>query len=138
MQSISVGGDIAKIYPESDYPTVYDDVADKAKKEQDNDERPAFTLDVNPEDYDTVFIGYPIWWYELPMIMDTFFDTYDFAGKTIVPFNTHAGSRDGGTYSDIRELEPDAEVPDGYYPTGNMDEKTMDQSIAEWLDGLGY
>ncbi len=50
---------------------------------------------------------YPIWWYQMPMVMQNFFDAYDFSGKTIIPFNTHLGSRDGGTYEDIAELEPD-------------------------------
>lgn len=51
--------------------------------------------------YDVVFVGYPIWWYTLPMPIYTFFDKYDFDNKIIVPFNTHEGSGDGGTYSTI-------------------------------------
>ncbi len=75
-----VGGDIAKITPVSDYPEGYDDTADAAKAERDKNEHPAFqALDINPEDYDIIFIGCPMWWYTLPMIMYTFFDTwYDY------------------------------------------------------------
>lgn len=132
------GGDIVKIVPSVDYPTEYNDVADYAKNERDNNERPKFEdLGVNIEDYDTIYIGYPIWWYQLPMIMDTFFDTYDFSGKTIIPFNTHEGSGNGGTYSRIRELEPDASVPEGLAVRGGeaFDDVTK-QAVKDWISGL--
>lgn len=135
--SSRVDADVAKIISKEAYPEDYNETADKAKDERDNDERPEFTLDVNPEDYDTVFIGYPIWWYELPMIMRTFFDTYDFSGKTIIPFNTHAGSQDGGTYDQIEELEPDATVEDGLAVSGDQ-ANDADDKVSEWLGGLGY
>lgn len=86
---------------------------------------------------DIVYIGYPIWWYTIPMVMETFFDTYDFSGVTIVPFNTHAGSRDGGTYETLKEREPNANVLDGLAvsggSTGNEDTKT---EIIDWVNGL--
>lgn len=132
-----VGGDIAPIIVVEDYPEDYDATADQAKEEQDNDARPAFTLDVDPEEYDTIFIGYPIWWYRLPMIMNTFFEAYDFSGKTIIPFNTHAGSRDGGTYSVIAELEPNATVLDGLAVSGETVEDA-EADAATWLAALGY
>ena len=132
------GGDIVKIIPSGDYPLEYDDVADAAKAETDSDARPAFEpLDVDPTSYKTVFIGYPMWWYTIPMVMETFFDTYDFSGVTIVPFNTHAGSRDGGTYETIKEREPNANVLDGLAVSGgsagNGDTKT---EIIDWVNGL--
>lgn len=133
-----VGGDIAKITPVKDYPESYNGTADAAKAERDNDERPEFKpLDVNPEDYDVIFVGYPMWWYTLPMIMYTFFDTYDFSGKTIVPFNTHAGSGDGGTYREIEEFEPGATVLDGLAVSGSRADNS-DGDIDEWLEGLNY
>ena len=133
-----VGGDLIPIIPSVDYPLDYDELADYAKQERDDGGRPAFEdLGVDPTGYDIVFIGYPIWWYEMPMIMDTFFDTYDFSGVTIIPFNTHAGSRDGGTYGDIRELEPDATVLDGLAISGSDAGKDSARtSIEEWLSGL--
>ena len=73
-----IGGDIERIVSVEAYPEDYNETADLAKAQRDNNERPAFKeLQYNPEDYDTIFIGYPIWWYELPMIMRTFLDTYD-------------------------------------------------------------
>ena len=134
----TVGGDLVPIIPSVDYPLVYNDLADYAKKERDDGGRPAFEdLGVDPTSYDTVFIGYPIWWYEMPMIMDTFFETYDFSGVTIVPFNTHAGSRDGGTYSDIKELEPNANVLDGLAVRGeDVGKNSAKTSVEKWLTGL--
>ncbi len=133
----TVGGDIVQIIPSEDYPLVYDDVADQAKKERDDNARPAFEeLGADPTSYKTVFIGYPIWWYEMPMIMDTLFDTYDFTGVTIIPFNTHEGSRDSGTYSDIQELEPGAAVLEGLAIRGSNVSASSKDEILKWLDGL--
>ena len=132
-----VDADMAKIVPATAYPLPYNDAADQAKKERDDGARPAFTLDVNPEDYDVIFVGYPMWWYEMPMIMDTFFDTYDFSGKTIIPFNTHAGSRDGGTYKDIAALEPNATVLDGLAVSGER-AGSAEGDVNDWLTRLGY
>ncbi|MBQ3929277.1 MAG: NAD(P)H-dependent oxidoreductase, partial [Clostridia bacterium] len=116
----TVGGDIVKIIPSKNYSLEYNAVADEAKAERDNDERPKFEdIGVNIADYDTIYVGYPMWWYTMPMIMYTFFDTYDFSGKTLVPFNTHLGSGDGGTYQTIKELEPNANVLDGLAVSGS-------------------
>ncbi len=105
-----VGGDMFRIEPVTLYPQG-DELFDYTKAEQDNDERPEISGSVeNMEQYDTVFIGYPIWWYEVPQIIKTFLDDYDLSGKKVIPFNTHEGSRDGGTYSYIAEQEPDADV----------------------------
>ena len=132
------GGDIEKIIPVKDYPTGYDETVNAAKTERDNDERPEFApLEYNPEDYDVIFIGYPMWWYTLPMIMYTFFDTYDFSGKTIIPFNTHEGSGDGGTYDEIQDFEPNATVLEGFNVRGNSADKA-DSDLDEWLAGLNY
>lgn len=134
----NIGGDRVPVIPSEDYPLEYDALADYAKQEADQDGRPAFEdLGVDPTSYKTVFIGYPIWWYQMPMIMETFFDIYDFSGVTIIPFNTHEGSSDGGTYRDIGELEPNATVLDGLAirggETGNEDAKA---AVSSWLEGL--
>ena len=133
-----VGGDIAKITPVKDYPEDYNGTADAAKAENDKDERPEFQkLEVNPEDYDVIFVGYPMWWYTLPMIMYTFFDAYDFSGMTVIPFNTHEGSGDGGTYDKIQDFEPNATVLEGFNVRGNSADKA-DSDLDEWLAGLNY
>lgn len=134
----NVGGDLVPIIPSEDYPLGYDDVADFAKQEADNETHPAMQpLSVNPEDYQTVFIGYPMWWYRIPMVLETFFDTYDLSGKTIVPFNTHEGSGDGGTYEMIRDREPNATVIDGIaIRGGEAGEDDARNEVIEWLGGL--
>lgn len=133
-----VGGDIEPIIPSKDYPLEYDALADAAKAEVDNNERPAFEpLSVDPTKYKTVFIGYPIWWYTLPMVLETFFDTYDLSGVTIVPFNTHAGSRDGNTYNMIREREPNANVIDGIAVAGSdAGSDSAKTQVVEWVKKL--
>ena len=133
------GAEVVKLTPREDYPLEYDAVADQAKQEADSDARPAFAeLEVDPAKYKNVFVGYPIWWYQLPMIMDSFFDAYDFSGVNLIPFNTHAGSGDGGTYDEIRELEPDAVVMDGLPVSGDEAGSEENRSeVTEWLQGLG-
>ena len=132
-----VEADMARIMPVEAYPLEYNATADQARREQDSNARPAFTLDVNPEEYDVIFVGYPVWWYHLPMIMQTFFDTYDFSGKTIIPYNTHLGSRDGGTYREIQALEPNATVLDGLAVNGEPASEA-ENNVSQWLAGLSY
>lgn len=133
-----VKGDVVRIVPQTDYPEGYDDVVDLAKQEKADNVRPKFKeLGVNPEDYDVIFIGYPIWWYTMPMIVYTFFDTYDFSGKTLIPFNTHEGSGDSGTYDTIRELEPQATVLDGLAIRGNKI-ADAESEVAQWLQKINY
>ena len=110
-----VGGDIVALEPTVAYPEDYNDLLDVAQEEQRSDAIPEFNdLNIDIEDYDTIFIGYPNWWGDMPMIIYTFFDTYDLSGKTIAPFNTSGGSGLSRTVGTIRELEPDATVTDGF------------------------
>lgn len=133
-----VGGDFRRIEPVEAYPTG-DALFDYTEEEANNDARPEFKdLDINIDDYDTIFVGYPIWWYQMPMIMYTFFDEYDLSGKTIVPFNTHEGSGDSGTYSDIQDLEPDATVLDGLAIRGGDMEGDQTETVRNWLEDLGF
>ena len=134
-----VGGDFVRIETVQTYPTEYNELADFAKNERDNNIKPELKdLGINIDDYDTIFIGYPIWWYQMPMPMYTFFDTYDFDGKTIVPFNTHEGSGDGGTYEDIKKLESKATVLEGLPIRGGDMAKDQSSKIDNWLKELGF
>lgn len=74
----------------------------------------------------------------MPMPMYTFFDTYDFDGKTIVPFNTHEGSGDGGTYDDIKKLEPNSTVLEGLPIRGGDMTKDQSNKVDNWLKELGF
>lgn len=109
------------------------------KNERDNNIKPELKdLGINIDDYDTIFIGYSIWWYQMPMPMYTFFDTYDFDGKTIVPFNTHEGSGDGGIYDDIKKLEPNSTVLEGLPIRGGDMANDQSSKVDNWLKDLGF
>ena len=114
----------------------YNTLARYAKKEHDEDIRPAIKNEIDIEDYDNIFIGYPMWWYTFPMIIYTLFDKYDFSGKTIIPFNTHMGSKDGGTYRTIRELEPNARVLEGLPVEMSVAEGDPSRQVEKWLKSL--
>lgn len=98
--------------------------------------RPAIKNEINIADYDTIYIGYPMWWYTFPMIIYTLFDKYDFSGKTIIPFNTHMGSRDGGTYKTIQKLEPNAKVLRGLPVEMGTAESSSALAVSKWLNSL--
>ena len=95
----NVGGDLFSIRTSVVYPTDGGELIDYAAREQDENARPELTSHIeNPDQYDTIFIGYPNWWADLPMAVYSFFDEYDFSGKTIIPFNVHNGSRFFGLF----------------------------------------
>ena len=130
--------DIFRIEPETPYPTDHETLVDVAKEEQNENARPEIKDTIEDFDsYDTIFIGYPIWWSDMPMIMYTFFDTYDFSGKTIVPFSTHGGSSFAGTPATIAELEPSATVADGMTISRDVIQDA-EQDIIDWLKEDGY
>lgn len=134
-----VGGDFVRIETVQTYPTEYNELADFAKNERDNNIKPELKdLEIDIDDYDTIFIGYPIWWYQMPMAMYTFFDTYSFDGKTIVPFNTHEGSGDGETYETIKDFEPKAKVLEGLPIRGGDMANDQSSKVDNWLKELGF
>ena len=77
-----------------------------------------------------------MWWYTFPMIIYTLFDQYDFSGKTIIPFNTHMGSGDGGTYKTVKCLAPNATVLDGLPVEMTQAERGDAEHIAKWLKSI--
>ena len=107
-----------------------------ALEEQNQNARPELlnTID-NLDEYDTIFVGYPNWWGDMPMILYTFFEQHDFSNKTIIAFNTHGGSGFSSTISTIRELEPDAEVVEGLSISRNHIQDAENE-IVEWVNGL--
>ncbi len=135
----NTGADIFRIEPETPYTTNHSDLVDQASEEKAESARPAIKGKVeNFEQYDTIFIGYPIWWSDMPMILYTFFDTYDFSGKTVIPFSTHGGSGLAGTISTITELEPDAEVDQNGFTVSRNNVQEAEPDIVAWLGELGY
>lgn len=106
--------DIFRIVPEEDYGENFDDCADRAKNELDNGIRPSLSEHIDKETidkYDTIYIGFPVWWYDLPMPVWTFLEEYDLSEKTIIPFFSHNGSSNGASSLDtISKLAPNSEV----------------------------
>lgn len=132
------GGDIFRILPQKPYPTNHRTLVDLAEKEQDQDARPAIVGKIeNPGAYDTIFIGYPNWWDDMPMILYTFLEQYDFSGKTIIPFCTHGGSGFSRTIQTIQDKQPGATViRDGYALSRSRMERAP-SGVAEWLKKIG-
>lgn len=137
--SDQVGGDFRQIIPTVAYPED-DTLYDYAKAEQDNDERPEINeLDIDMSQYDTIFLGYPIWWYTYPQIILTFFDEYDVSNKMIIPFVTHGGSGMSGTEEDMRNyLEgKNVTVRKGLSVSRNVIDQDQSETVSDWLSELG-
>jgi len=133
----NTGADIFRIEPETPYPTDHTTLVAQARTEQGNNARPAIKGSISSlSDYDTIYIGYPNWWGDMPMILYTFFETYDFSGKTIIPFNTHGGSGFSSTVSTIAGLEPDATVSQNGRSISRNSIQDAQQEIVDWVNSL--
>ena len=130
--------EIARVTP---YPEAYRDCTDEAQTEKSTNARPELTAAVdNFDDYDVIFLGYPIWWSDMPMPVYTFLESYDFSGKTVIPFCTHAGSGLSGTVQTLKNKLTDATVLDGLAIAGTTAQNSQDearQSVLDWLEKLG-
>ena len=133
------GADAVSLDVDSVYPQDIMAVLDYAQDEQDRDHRPAILSPIEHfEQYDTVFVGYPLWWYDLPMAIYSLFDAYDFSGKTIIPFCTHNGSRFSGTIGTMEDLEPDASVIRDGFTVSEWDVLEATDDVRVWLERLGW
>lgn len=138
------GADTFEILPADDhYPMTYDELTDVAKKEQNDNARPAYITDGLPDlsKYDTVFIGAPVWWGDWPMICYTFFEQEDLSGKTLYPFSTHVGSGLSGFDKKLSSVLPDSTVGEGLAITGTdcqNDKDSVRNKVNDWLSGLEY
>lgn len=133
--------DSFEIVPVKPYTTIYKDLIEVAKEEQRNNARPEIKNKIsNFEEYDTIFIGYPIWWGDLPPIVYTFLEEYDFSGKTVIPFNTHEGSGISGTYDRIKNKLSNANVNTNGLALQGKVSRTDDgkSETINWLKNLGY
>lgn len=128
--------DVFEIIPAEAYTDDYNTLLDIAKQEKQEGARPAIAGSIdNIDQYDVIYVGYPNWWSDMPMILYTFFDDYDLSGKTIAPFCTSGGGGLVNTVNSIREAEPDAEVAEGLHINGSA-ASDPDQAVGEWLDHL--
>ena len=134
----AVGGDIIKLETEEQYTDNYNDLLDIAQEEQNDNARPALSTQIdNIDNYDTIFLGYPIWWGDMPMALYTFLDEYDLSGKTIAPFTTSGGSGLSGTPSNIEDEEPNATVTEGL-SVRDSSSKNSQSAVNEWLSEIGF
>ena len=131
-------GDLFRIESVNAYPTGYDDCTEVAKEEKNSNARPELTGSVTDfDDYDVIYLGYPIWWGDMPMPVYTFLESYDFSGKTIIPFCTHAGSGLSGTVSSIQTACSGATVRDGLAIAGTTaqnDRESAEKQVSDWLE----
>lgn len=133
----ATGGDLFEIVPATPYTDDYDELLDIARQEQSDGARPELAAQVeNWGRYDTVFVGYPNWWSDAPMVVYTFLESYDWTGKTLIPFNTSASGGFGRSPSGLEESAPGASILDGI----SLTERTLGNAQSEvttWLDELG-
>ena len=135
--SKAINADLYEIAPEDPYTKADLNWMNKKSRSSvemnDRSSRPAIGNKVeNMDQYDTVFVGFPIWWYREPSIIDTFMESYDFTGKTIIPFATSGGSGLGESYKNLQTLALGAKVTDGErFSAGISEEK-----LKAWAEGI--
>lgn len=132
------GGDLFEIAPETAYTAADLDWMDKKSRstiEMKNPKsRPAIAGKVaDMAQYDTVFVGFPIWWYQAPRIIETFLESYDFSGKTVIPFATSGGSGMGRTEEILKKSCPTKAV---FLPGRRLDSGASLDAIRNWLNTL--
>ncbi|MBQ6759644.1 MAG: NAD(P)H-dependent oxidoreductase [Selenomonadaceae bacterium] len=136
------GADMFEIKPATPYPDAYEPCTEIAKQELESNARPAFAANIdNLAQYDTIFIGYPIWWGAVPRVVMTFLEANDFNGKTIIPFCTHGGSGLAGTEREIADACLNAKVLSGLAIVGKSaqnDFPAVQKDVDAWLIQLGY
>ncbi|MCM1233090.1 MAG: hypothetical protein NC489_23450 [Ruminococcus flavefaciens] len=138
----ATGGDLFSIVTAEPYSSDYDECLNRAADEKAASARPALTGSVaNMADYDVVFLGYPDWWATCPMAVFTFLDSYDFTGKTVIPFCAHGTSGLAASVRDIRAALPGVTVLDAVgvqRPGMDTPLDTARSTVASWLAGLDY
>ena len=135
------GGELFRIVPEESYGSDYEACADRAKEELDNETRPALSSHLDSAvmaEYDTIYLGFPIWWYDLPMPVWTFLEEYDFSGKTVIPFFSHNGSSSGAnSLNRIEELIPNVTVlSDRVLSLPGSSVSDSETEVKEWAAGF--
>lgn len=131
------GADLFQIEPVTPYPTTYKELLNIAQKEINDDSRPEISSTVDKmDDYDVVYIGYPIWYGNMPKIVYNFLESYNFTGKTVIPFCTHGGSGLSGTESEIAKICDGATMKSGFAIEGKTAQDDQDKArsnVEEWL-----
>lgn len=134
----AMDADLFRVETVKPYPEDVNELLEYEAEETDNNVHPELSTHIeNLDDYDTIMVGVPVWNYGLPMPMYSFFEEYDFSGKTIGVFTTHRGSGLSGIPETVAELEPDANVlTDGFTVAGDEAAGVTQDDITEWVDSL--
>ena len=134
----TVGGDLFRIETVENYPLDHDTLVDQAAGEQDAGKRPTLSSHIeNLDQYDTIILGYPNWWGDLPMPVYTFLEEYDLSGKKVIPFVTHGGSGFSSTIRTISRMQPGAQVSDNTLSISRNGVADCKDQINEWAKSLG-
>jgi flavodoxin len=132
-----VGGDLFLIQTEEPYSADYDETVTRGERENQRNIHPALSSHVaNMQDYNVIFLGYPIWAYDLPVALYTFLEEYDFSGKTIIPFCTSGATSISRTIETIKRLEPKANVLEGITVNHNQVLRSKN-TVISWLKKIG-
>ncbi len=137
----TAGGKLFHLQTEQSYPTTHQPLLDFAQEEQRKNIKPALKALPNLDGVDTVFLVYPIWWYQMPMPLYSLLEQVDFSGKNIVPIVGHGGSRFSGSEREIRRLQPKANLKNGfeaYLYKSVKAEPEVEQRLAKFLTENGY
>lgn len=134
----ATGGDLFLIETEEKYPADYDATDRQGAKESKEKSRPKLASHIeNMDEYDTVYLGFPNWYYGMPMAVYSFLEEYDLSGKTIIPFVTSGGSGFSNAISEIQNIQSDATVlSEGYKVTHSKVSDVTFEDIEEWINGL--
>lgn len=131
------GGDLFAIETVQTYPAQHDELTAFAREEQGQSARPELASQLeNLDAYDTIFLGYPNWWADLPMPLYTFLEEYDLSGKTIIPFCPHGGSGFSDTVNTIAQLQPNATVSTEGFSISRNDVPGSGDRVTAWVEGL--
>ena len=131
------GGTLFEIAPATPYTDDYDALLDIAQQEQADNARPELAATVeNWDSYDVVLVGYPDWWSDAPMVIYSFLESYDWTGKTLVPFCTSGGSGFGRSLDRLPDSAPGATILEGLHVSGSSAADSGEE-VAEWIAGLG-
>ena len=135
--SEAAGADLYEIKPQTPYTRAdlnWQDKKSRSSVEMNNKTHrpPLADKDAHIENYDTIFLGFPIWWYVAPTIINTFLESYDFTGKTIILFATSGGSGFGGTVAGLKDSAPRAVIQEGKLLNGRQSK----ESLAAWVNSL--
>lgn len=132
------GADLFSIETVENYPLDYDTLIDQGGEEQKNKARPELSTHIeNIDQYSIIYLGYPNWYYDMPMAMYSFLEEYDLSGKTIIPFVTSAGSGLTNTVSTIADMQPEADVVENALALRMGAVKNSKSEVTDWVDSLG-